>query len=1044
MFLSNASLKRPIAVSTIVLALVVIGGFSYTKLGLDFMPSIDIPYVTIFTVYPGAGPEEVETLVSEIIEDAVSEVDGVKHVRSTSMENISQVFVEFEMGRDVDFAAIDVRGKVDLVKSKLPADAEDPTILKFDVNATPVMNLAVVGTRPANELYDLVDDLIRDQLTKISGMASVDVIGGKRREIQILVNQDRLAARGMSIMQVMMALAEENVALPSGHVTEKHIEYTIRLEGEFDQVDEMRCIDLRASSGKTIPITEVAEVVDTFEEQRELAKYNGQECVGLVLKKRGDANTVEVVAGVKKRLAGIRRSLPPGVDIHVVSDNADFIQGSVDDVIKNMIIGVLLTAMILFLFLHNFKETFIVAICMPASVIATFTLLHFAGFTLNVMSLMALGISIGILVTNAVVVLENIHRHIRLGDSPGDSARKGTSEIALAVLGSTLTNVVVFLPIAFMSGLVGQFFLQFGVTVTFATTVSLLISFTLTPILSAKVLRPKDIRPQEEGYLAWFFSKWNSAYERTTEYYKVLLGHLLRYRWAVIAVSLSAFIGSMTVVKRLGSEMITEPDQAQATISVEMPPGTPLNVTNKTLVKVDEIVTERFKDVLTATYVKLGKIEGMFGKSAQGVHLGEMLLVLKDKNDRDRTMNEIVQEVRQALFDIPSAKIIVQQTSPIGGAEAPLQVEVSGHDLDRLNEIASEVYQVVVDTDGAADVDTTWRSGKPELSIAPKRQKIKDHGLTVAQVAGVLRANIEGFVATAYRVGDKEHDIRVKLAESGRKNIDQVKEFLVPLRDGSTIPLSDVATVSEAKGPTQIIRKNKQRLVIISANVSGRSIGEVAADIKARTDAMALPPGYNIFFGGMVERMEESFADILVAFVLAVILTYLVLAALLESYLQPLTIMLTLPLALIGVFLSLYITGKTISIFSLMAVVMLVGIVVNNAILLIDYTTVLRSRGQSRRDALLQACPTRLRPIIMTNLATIFGMLPIAIGMGWGAEIRAPMAIVTIGGLIVSACLTLVVIPVIYTLFDDIAQRVSNTKSKEVVAKTAASEGEEA
>ena len=1023
MFLSNASLKRPIAISTIVFALVVIGAFSYTKLGLDFMPSIDLPYVTIFTVYPGAGPEEVETLVSEVIEDAVSEVDGVKHVRSTSMENISQVFVEFEMGRDVDFAAIDVRGKVDLIKSKLPEDAEEPTILKFDINAKPVMNLVVVGTRPTNELYDLADDLIKDQFTKISGMASVDVIGGKRREIQILVDQNSLAAHGISIMHVIAALAEENINLPSGHVTEDRVEYTIRLEGEFDRVDEMRLVDIQTPSGKTIRITDVAEIRDTFEEQRELAKYNGQECVGLVLKKRADANTVRVVERVKEKLAGIRQSLPPGVGIEVVSDDADFIQGSVDDVIENMLIGVLLTAVILFLFLHNFKGTFIAAVSMPASIIATFTLIHFAGFTLNVMSLMALGISIGVLVTNAVVVLENIHRHMALGDSPRDAAEKGTSEIALAVLGSTLTNVVVFLPIAFMSGLVGQFFMQFGLTVTFATVVSLLISFTLTPILSAKLLKQEDLQPRQKGFRAWFFGKWDKAYDRFAKSYRALLGHALRQRWAVIAVSVAAFIGSMAVIKHLGVEMITEPDQAKLTISVEMPPGTPMTVTNKTLVKVEEIVTEEFKDVVTATYVKLGKIEGLFGKSGQGVHLGEMLVLLKDKNDRDRTINEIMREVRQALSRVPSAIIIVRQPTPMGGGEAPLQIEVSGYDFDRLHDISSEVYKTTTDTDGASDVDTTLRSGKPELSIVPKRQKIKDHGLTVAQVAGVLRANIEGFVATEYRVGDKEHDIRVKLAESGRRSIDQVGGFLVPLRDGSTIPLSEVAVIAEAEGPTQIIRKNKQRLVIVSANISGRSLGEVADDIKEHTDAMGLPPGYGIFYGGMVEMMKESFADILVTFVMAIILIYLVLAALLESYVQPFTIMLTLPLALIGVFLSLYITGKTINIFSMMAVVMLVGIVVNNAILLIDYTTVLRSKGKSREEALLEACPTRLRPIIMTNLATIFGMLPIAIGMGWGAEIRSPMAIVTIGGLIVSACLTLLVIPVVYTVLDDIAGR---------------------
>ena len=1026
MFLSDASLKRPIAMSTIIFALVVVGLFSYIKLGVDFFPRIDFPYVTVFTVYPGAGPKEVETLISQVIEDAVSEVDGVKHVRSTSMENISQVFIEFEMGINVDFAAIDVREKVDSVKSNLPDDAEPPSILKFDVNAKPIMNLAVTGDKPLNILYDLADDLIKDQLARVPGTASVDIIGGKHREIQILVDQDKLASHHLSIMNVVRALSAENIDLPAGHITEKHYEYIVRMEGEFDRVEEISHIDIQTPLGKTIPITDVANIVDTFEEQRELAKYRGQECVGLILKKRADSNTVKVVEGIRKQLGIINQMLPAGVEIKVVNDDAGFIKNSVSDVVNNMLIGIVLTAIILYLFLHNLKATAIVAIAMPVSVVSTFSLMYFAGFTLNVMSLMALAISIGILVTNAVIVLENIHRHIDMGHTPRKSAALGTSEIALAVVGSTLTNVVVFVPIAFMSGIVGQFFSQFGLTVTFATIVSLFISFTLTPILSSKLLKKNE--KDKKGWLNKVFGLWDLFYERLAEIYKILIGTMLKHRWIVIVLSIIAFFSSMTVVKYLGSEMITEPDRAEVTVSIEMPPGTSLEDTNKTFIRAEEIISEKFRDVVTATYVRIGKIEGLFGKSSEGVHLGEMLVLLTDKKDRDKTVYEIMREMRRELLIIPAATIIASQPSAIGGAEAPLQVEVSGYDLEKLHTLSKRVSKIILQTDGATDVDTTWRSGKPEISIKPKRQRIKDFGLTVAQVAGVLRANLEGVVATEYRVGSKEYDIRVKLTESSRKSVDYVKEFLIPLHNGSTVPLYAISDISEAEGPTQIIRKDKQRLVIISSNMSGRrSLGDVARDIKMNTDLMTMAPGYRIFFGGMVERMEESFADIFIAFIMAVILTYLVLTALLESFLQPLTIMLTMPLALIGVFLSLFITGKTISIFSMMAVVMLVGIVVNNGILLIDYTTVLRAKGLSRDEALLDACPTRLRPIIMSNLAIMLGMTPLAFGMGWGAEMRSPMAIVSIGGLIVSTCLTLFVIPTVYTLFDDLANLFSTS-----------------
>lgn len=1020
MFLSDASLRRPVAMTTLLIGLLVIGAFSYMRLGLDFLPKIDFPYVTVATVYPGAGPREVETLISETIEDAVSEVDGVKHVRSTSMENMSQVFIEFEMGTDVDFAAIDVREKVDLIKSELPDDAEAPVILKFDANAKPVMNLALLGDRAPNELYDLADDVIKDQLTRVPGLASVELVGGQRREVQVLVNQERLAGLRMSIMQVAQAIAAENLDLPSGHITENTIEYTVRVEGEFDSVDAIRALDIPTPLGKTVPLTDVAEVVDGFEERRELARYNGRECVGLVLKKRGDANTVEVVERVREELARVNESLPGGVTLEVVNDDSHFIKNSVDDVITSMLLGVLLTAVILYLFLHDLRQTFIAALAMPASIIATFTLVYFAGFTLNVMSLMALGISVGILVTNAIVVLENIHRHMSLGDNARHAAAAGTSEIALAVLSSTLTNVVVFLPIAFMSGIIGELFNQFGLTITFATMVSLFISFTLTPILSWLLLGKRPRHVPRRGPLQHFFNAWDRAYDRLAVVYGKAINLALDNRSLTIVFAIAAFIATLGIAGHIGSEMITEPDRGEVTVSVEMPPGTPLTKTNAVFEQLEQVTQRDFADIVTGTYVKVGKTQGLFGKSSQGVHVGEMLLTLVPKEQRPEDFHAMMQRMRAAYDGIAGAMVTVRQPTALGGAEAPMQLELHGQDLDTLAALSSELLDATKSTQGTADVDTTWRSGKPELSITPKRQKLEDYGLSIAQVAAVLRANIEGFVPTEYRVGSNEYDIRVKLAEPDRQNIDQVRDFMVPLHDGSTIPLHLVADVKLIEGPTQIIRKDKQRLVVISANMTDRPLGAVVTDLQTRIDAMNLAPGYGTYFAGEVEYMEESFADLFMALVLAIVLTYLVLAALLESFLQPFTIMLTLPLAMIGVFLALFITGKTISIFTLMAVVMLVGIVVNNAILLIDYTTVLRQQGKTRREALLEACPVKLRPIIMTTLATIVGMLPIALGFGWGAEMRAPMAIVTIGGLIVSSVLALFVIPVVYAMFDDL------------------------
>lgn len=1024
MFLSDASIRRPVGMSAVLLGIVVVGAFSYTKLGIDFLPKIDFPYVTVVTIYPGAGPKEVETLISQEIEDAVSSVDGIKHVRSTSMEGVSQVFIEFELGVDVDFAAIDVREKVDAIKADLPDDAEAPAILKFDVNAQPVAHLALFGQRPLNQLWDFADEQLKDQLSRLPGVASVEIVGGMKREIRISVDQVKLAACELSILDLAGRLARENLDLPSGHVTENQIEYSIRVDGEFDTVDEIRRLKLATSAGKLIYLSDVADVDDTFEEQRRQARFRAQECVGLTIKKRADANTVRVVDAVLRELGPLRERLPRGMELEVASEESGFVRASVEDVQDSMMIGIGLTAAILYLFLHNLRTTFIAAVAMPVSIIATFSLVHFAGFTLNIMSLMGMAICVGILVTNSIVVLENIERHLALGDSPSDAAARGTSEIALAVLGSTLTNVVVFLPIAFMSSLIGQFFRQFGLTVTFATLMSLFVSFTLAPMLASKLLRQDQPGSIQRSPIAFLFAAWDAAYAVFERGYVAVLGPALRHRWVVVFLGLAAFVASFALVPHIGSEFITEPDRAKLMIFVELPPGTPLNQTAAVVGEIEERLSGHGgMPEVRHIYSTLGKLEGLFGKSTEGVQVGEMLVVMTDKNRRTKTIRELAEEVRQRIAGIPGASVTVQQPSGIGGAEAPLQIEIAGEEFDRLEATADAVKTMVTQTAGTADPDWTWRTGKPEIAAFPDRQRISDCGISVAQVARALRTSVEGLVVSQYRVGSKEYDIRVKLRDVDRAVASRVPDLRIPLHNGQSVPLRSVARVEEQTGPTQIIRVDKRRVIVVSADTVGRSLGDVAGDMARQLEAKRaelFPTGYDYCFRGHVERMQESFEEILMAFVLAVVLTYLVLAGLLESFVQPLTIMLTLPLAFVGVFGSLYITDKTISIFSLMAVVMLVGIVVNNAILMIDYTTVLRREGKSREDALLTACPTRFRPIIMTSIAASLGMLPLALGLGWGAEMRAPMAIVSIGGLVVSTLLSLFVIPSVYTIFDDL------------------------
>lgn len=1022
MFLSNASLNRPVTITVIIIAMVVMGAYSYLGLGMEFLPSVDMPVVTVVTVYPGAGPEEVETLVTDVIEDAVSEVNGIDEIKSTSMENVSQIAIQFEMEMDVNIAAVDIKEKVDAAIANLPEDAESPVIMKLDVNASPVANLVVTGSRPLEDLYELTDNRIKDYFSKIPGIASAEIFGGKIREIQVLVDQSSLTAHGLTLMHIVGALGEGNIDLPSGRVTENKTEYSIRLNGEFETLEEIQDFELVNSSGKTVPITAVAEVVDDFEEQRELAQFNGKEAIGLILKKQGDANTVSIAARVLQEVDKINESLPGDVRVAVVNEGSAFIRASNDDVIFTMFFGILLTVLVLLLFLHDFKQTLIAAISMPVSIISTFMLLNFAGFTLNVMTMMALAISVGILVTNSIVVIENIHRHLRHGESLIQAAKNGAGEIAVAVFGSTMTNIVVFLPIAFMSGMVGQFFYQFGITVAFATVISMIISLTLTPILSSKFMRENKEISDKKGLMDRFSKAFNSFFTKLSLGYVSTTRWTLNHRWLVIMLAVVMFAVSIFFAGSLGSEFIATPDQSELSINLEMAPGTSLEETTKAFQKLEKFISDRFGDTVQKTFVKIGTVEGV-STSADGVHLGTMLLRVIEKHERSINIKEIADDIRREVNIIPGASITVLQPSPMGGTQAEIQLEVMGPDLDELSLYASEMIEKFKQVEGAVDVESSWRSGKPEIVVNPRRQRIKDYGLSVYQVAMNLRGAVEGIVPGEFRVGSEEYDIRVKLAESDKKHVEDIAQLDIPLNNGSIIPLSEVARPEEVLGPTQVYRYAKQKTIEISSNTKGRPVGNVIADFENIIDEMNLPPEIDFTYTGTVKMMGESFAEMGAALLLAIVLTYLVLAAILESYIQPLTIMITLPLALIGVIFALLFTGQALGMFAMLAFIMLVGIVVNNGILIIEYISSQRKEGVSRTEAVLESVRVKLRPIIMTTLATIFGMLPLAVGNGIGSELRVPMGIVTIGGLLVSAVMTLFVVPVLYTFFDDLSKK---------------------
>ncbi|MCB0262312.1 MAG: efflux RND transporter permease subunit [Calditrichaeota bacterium] len=1017
MKLVDVSVDRPVLMTMIILGAVVLGLVSLQDLAVDLLPEVEFPIVTVRTIYPGAGPQEIESLISEKIEDAVSSVSGIKTLRSTSMEGVSIVLIELEVGTDVDVAASDVKDEIDQIKINLPEDAFDPTVLKLDLNARPVITMAVSGNRPLEDVYEIVDGIISDELSRVNGVASVDILGAKEREILVSIDQPRLDAFGISIMQVVQAISGGNLDLPGGRIKEERKEYTVRLSGEYIDLPEIESVEIPLMGQPPIRLKDVAQVIDSFKEQRELVRLNKNPGVGISIVKKSDANVVEVAYGIKDRIEYLKTQLPDDIKMEIMLDNSIFIEASIQDLVMNMIIGAILTAILLYLFLHSIRGVIIVGVSIPTSIIATFNLIKFAGFTVNFMSLMALAISVGTLVTNAIVVLENIQRHIEDKINPREASKFGTKEIAIAVLASTLTNIVVFTPIAFMKGIIGQFFLQFGLTVTFATIFSLITAFTLTPMLSAKLLKKAELGNTP---LARFARKFEKFYAELAAAYRKAVHYTVQHRLLTVATVTIIFFGTfMGLGKYMGAAFFQQADQGIFTVQVRMPAGTNLEQTNKALIRIEKILQTR-QQYIKGVYTTLGKITGnaALGGSTEGVDLGEITVDIGEKAERDFTTMEFFESLRREIvLSIPSAELTLREVSPAGGGDAPVQLQITGTDLDKLVEVAARSEKILKEAPNLVDIHSSWEAGKPEIQIVPRRKLIANYGLSVAQVALAIRYGIDGEVATQYRVGADEYDIRIRFSEEDKNSIQDLRKmtFLTPV---GKIPITELCKISEGSGPTQINRKNKKKMITLTAGISYGAIGNVVADLKENLDQLNWQKGYEYFFTGQEERRQESQGEIGRALLLAIILTYMLLAAILESFVEPIFIMMTVPLALIGVIFSLVLTDNPLDIFSMMAVVMLVGIVVNNAILILDYVHIMRKKGESLLDSVLIACQTRLRPIIMANTAVILGMLPLALGIGRGAEMRAPMAIVSIGGIITSTFLTLFLIPMLYYSFE--------------------------
>lgn len=1015
MFLSDASIRRPIAMSCLIIALSLLGVNAYRKMGVELMPQIDVPYITVTTIYPGASPEQIETDVAKRIEDQVVTIDGLKHVNSACMENVCMTLLEFELDVDVDIAATDVREKLDLIKADFPEDVEDPKILKFDINAKPIINMALTGDVPLDELYDFADNTLRDRLTVLAGVANVELVGGAKREVHVQLDREALAARGLSSLDVVGTLQQGVRTIPSGRVQDAGREYSVKFDAEYATVSEIGNLEVANEDGQRCYLRDVGQVVMTTEELRQQAAIDGRPCIYIKVVKKSEANAVRVVDQVRAAMDRLNRELPGGMELIWVNDDGRFVEATVQSAWVNVGQGIGLTALILFLFLYNVRATFVVAITMPLTVVIGLFFMQLAGYSLNTSTLIAIGMSVGILVTNSIVVLEAIVKRLNRTGDPKEAARLGSKEVAVAVLASAGTNVVVLFPIAMMGSIIVQFMRPLAMSMLIMTVVSLFVSFTLTPILCSILLKPAQ--PDSRGLLARAEARFNRVFEWMLGGYRAILAFNERHRpvaIGVIIVVVAIFVHAMSLAGKVGFGFADDADQGLLYVKLEYPTTYDLNRTQQRVQAVEARLRDlpELKHVLTS----IGKVEGIIGQSTEGVYLAQLLLVFTDRDQRSLTIYQLQEDVRSRLAGYPECVVTSTLPTIIGGQAQDIQLEISGEELDTLDRLATRVRDLADAIEGLIDADTTVREGKPELAILPNRAVLADLGIPPVSLGTVLRANLAGLEAGTFKQGDRNYDIVVQLAD--RPGKDQVEQFLFAGAPGQPIVLPNLARIEERVAPIQITRKNKLRVSKVFANLDGLPLGTAVNLLNQQIDSRGhLPPGYTYGHSGTYEVMSEANAEFGEAFIVAVVLVILTLAAILESFKQPGLILVTIPLALIGVMWALALTGFSLSMFVLMGIVMMIGIVVNNAILIMDQFNVHVAEGIPRHKAMIAASCERFRPIVMITLAAVLGMLPLAVSRGIGAEMRNGVGIASVGGILISGVLTLIVVPILYDLF---------------------------
>ena len=1018
MFLSNLSIRQPVFATMMVVALVVVGIFSYSELKIDLFPNIDIPVISITTTYPGVAPETVETEVTKRIEEAVNPIGGIRHISSVTTEGISSVVVEFQLGKNINTALLEVQSKINGVRSLFPREVKEPVIQQIRFEELPILSIVVLSpTLDAKALTTLAEKVLKRRLENISGVGQVRLVGAARREIHILLDRDKLKAYGLTYFDVAEALRRENLDIPAGKLDQGPRESLVRVAGRVREPRDFNSLIVTVRNGFPVTLRMLGRVEDGIEEQRSSSLLDGEPALGMQIQKQTGANTVEVADRVKQGLASLQAEMPTGVALRVVQDNSIFIQDSVNDVTTTLILGALLTVLVVFCFLNSWRSTVITGVTLPISVISAFTIMRLLGFTLNVMTLMGLSLAIGMLIDDAIVVRENIVRHMEHGADHMTAAIDGTAEIGLAVMATTFTIIAVFVPVAFMGGIVGRFFYQFGMTVGFAVLVSLFVSFTLDPMLSSRWYDPSIEAGRRKGWLSRALASANRRFENLHDVLGRSLDWSLHHRAAVLGIAVLSIVVAFAIFGRLGSAFMPDYDRGEFQVSFKMPPGTTLRETADVGRRVTNLL-KRYSEI-AYSFVTIG------AGGTTPVNEGAIYIKLKPKGERQRTDFQLRQAVRQDLARWPALRSIVGEVEYMAGEGQPLQVSVRGTDLAKLDEVAAQVAANTKATPGAADVDSSHEDPRPEIRVHLDRKTASDLGLDLGTVASMVRGLVAGEVVSQFQDPDGDaYDVRARLDEDQRRLREDLADIYVPVMNaapgaGQGVPLTQVAALDDSAAPSIIRRRDLLREVRIMASTQDRPLGTMIDELRVKNGQLQLPPGTQINYTGQAEDLGETFYYIYRALILAVIFIYAILASQFRSFFHPLAIMLSLPLSLVGVALMLLLTRENLNIMSMIGLIMLMGLVTKNAILLIDYTNRQRRQGEDRARALIRAAKVRLRPIVMTTTAMIFGMLPLAFEIGAGSEMRAPMARAVIGGLITSTLLTLIVVPVVYTYLDD-------------------------